>query len=120
MTLKDKHTLGTPGAESRADGGVERHAVAREAASPGGLVGQMPARLLDVHAAAHYLGVSPWTLRELEAAGVVPRVHVPMPPEKQSRPRNGKHNAGSGEVRRLLFDRQDLDECVERWKDKYA
>lgn len=60
-------------------------------------------RLLDLEAAALYLGVSSWTVRDLEAAGTLRRVRVPLP--------NG------GELRKLLFDRQDLDLLIERWKD---
>jgi len=39
-------------------------------------------RLLDLDAAATYLGVSPWTVRDLEAAGVLKRVRMPpfLPP----------------------------------------
>jgi hypothetical protein len=36
-------------------------------------------RLLDLEAAAAYLSVSPWTVRDLEAKGVLPRVRVPLP-----------------------------------------
>lgn len=61
-------------------------------------------RLLDLPAAAAYLGVSPWTVRDLDAAGVVPRVRIPLP--------------GSGELRKLLFDRADLDRLIELWKDR--
>jgi len=61
-------------------------------------------RLLDVDAAAAYLGVSSWTIRDLDAAGVLPRVRVPLP--------NG------GELRRLLFDRADLDRLIDLWKDR--
>jgi excisionase family DNA binding protein len=63
-----------------------------------------PPRLLDVDAAAAYLGVSSWTVRDLDAAGVLPRVRVPLP--------NG------GELRRLLFDRADLDRLIDVWKDQ--
>lgn len=61
-------------------------------------------RLLSLQDAALYLGVSSWTVRDLEAAGVLPRVRVPT--------RN------NGELRKLLFDRSDLDACVERWKER--
>lgn len=60
-------------------------------------------RLLDLTTAAGYLGVSPWTVRDLETAGVLPRVRVPLP--------NG------GELRKLLFDRDDLDRLITAWKD---
>ncbi len=61
-------------------------------------------RLLDVDGAAAYLGVSAWTVRDLDAAGVLARVRVPLP--------NG------GELRRLLFDRADLDRLIDVWKDQ--
>jgi hypothetical protein len=60
------------------------------------------ARLLDVHSAAKYLGVSMWTIRDLEAAGALQRVRLPL--------------TGQREVRRLLFDRLDLDRLVDRSK----
>ena len=60
-------------------------------------------RLLDVAGAARYLAVSPWTVRELEAAGILRRVRVPLP--------NG------GELRKVLFDRADLDRLVDGWKE---
>ena len=59
-------------------------------------------RLLDLQQAAEYLGVSPWTVRDLEASGVIPRVAIPLP--------NGR------ELRKLLFDRADLDRLIESWK----
>lgn len=60
-------------------------------------------RLLDVPGSAGYLACSPWTIRDLEAAGVLKRVRIPLP--------NG------GELRRVLFDRQDLDALIRTWKD---
>ena len=60
-------------------------------------------RLLDLPTAAGYLGVSSWTVRDLEAAGVLPRVRVPLP--------------GGGELRKLLFDKNDLDRLIDRSKD---
>jgi hypothetical protein len=59
--------------------------------------------LLDVRQAAGYLGVSAWTMRDLEAGGIIARVRVPL--------------AHGGELRRLLFDRADLDALVSCWKD---
>lgn len=59
-------------------------------------------RLLDLGATGAYLGVSPWTVRDLEAAGILHRVRVPLP--------NG------GELRKLLFDKADLDALIEGWK----
>jgi hypothetical protein len=59
-------------------------------------------RLLSLEAAAAYLAVSPWTVRDLDAAGVLKRVRVPLP--------NG------GELRKVLYDREDLDRAVDQWK----
>jgi hypothetical protein len=59
-------------------------------------------RLLDLQQAARYLGVSPWTVRDLETSGVIPRVVIPLP--------NGR------QLRKLLFDRPDLDRLIESWK----
>jgi len=63
-------------------------------------------RLLDLKGAAAYLGVSPWTVRDLEAAGSLRRVRIPLA--------NGK------ELRKLAFDRQDLDRLIEAWKDPHG
>ena len=61
-------------------------------------------RLLDLNSAAQYLGVSTWTVRELSDNGILPRVRIPLPK--------------AGELRKLLFDRQELDELVNRWKER--
>lgn len=71
------------------------------AAQPPSLV-QLSIRLLELEAAAAYLGVSPWTVRDLEAAGTIKRVRVPLP--------HGR------ELRKLLFDKMDLDRLIEAWK----
>jgi len=60
-------------------------------------------RLLASDEAALYVGVSSWTLRSLGAAGIIPRVRVPLP--------NG------GELRKVLYDRADLDRLIEAWKE---
>jgi len=65
-------------------------------------VGSIPPRLLDLKAAAAYLAVSSWTVRDLEASGVLRRVNIPVSAQK--------------DLRKLLFDRQDLDRLVEAWK----
>ncbi len=84
---------GTPGA---ADG----TAPAREAMAKVQVA--IPPRLLTLEATAAYLGVSSWTVRDLEAAGVLRTVCVPLP--------------GGRELRKLLFDRTDLDRLIESWK----
>ncbi|MGH7367828.1 MAG: hypothetical protein ACREK9_15590 [Candidatus Rokuibacteriota bacterium] len=65
-------------------------------------VGCIPPRLLDLKAAAAYLAVSSWTVRDLEASGVLRRVNIPVSAQK--------------DLRKVLFDRQDLDRLVEAWK----
>ena len=65
--------------------------------------GAMTPRLFDREQAATYLGLSPWTIRGLEAKGVLPRVRVPLP--------------DGGELRKLLFDKADLDRLIEAWRD---
>ncbi len=67
-------------------------------------MGEIQPRLLDLEATAAYLGIKPWTVRELEWKGILPRVRIP----------NGK----GGELRKLLFDRDDLDVLIRRWKDR--
>lgn len=70
---------------------------------PATTVERLPPRLLDLRGAAAYLGVSSWTIRDLEAAGTLRRVRIPLP--------------NAGELRKLLFDRMDLDGLIGRWKD---
>jgi hypothetical protein len=78
---------------------------ARSAACEGAVPALCPIspRLLDLSTAAAYLGVSAWTVRDLETGGVLSRVRVPLP--------------GGGELRKVLFDREDLDHLITRWKD---
>jgi len=61
------------------------------------------ARLLDLDSTALYLGISPWKVRELDQQGILQRVRIPL--------------ADHGEVRKLLFDRNDLDKLIEAWKE---
>ena len=67
-------------------------------------VGEIQPRLLDLEATAAYLGIKPWTVRELEWKGILPRVRIP----------NGK----GGDLRKVLFDKHDLDLLIQRWKDR--
>jgi hypothetical protein len=73
----------------------------------GAAVGKVTApRLLNLEDTAAYLSVSQWTVRELEWAGVLSRVRVPLP--------------GGKELRKLLFDKVDLDRLIGIWKDTAA
>jgi hypothetical protein len=66
----------------------------------------LPPRLLDLHAAGRYLGLSYWTTRDLVFAGVLPTVKLPCP------------RAGDGRViRRVLIDRRDLDTLIEQYRE---
>lgn len=93
------HTSGTAIQETRSSGGDGSSTAVHQT------VGPVSPRLLDLHTAAAYLGVSEWTVRDLEAAGAVPRIRIPFP--------------GAGEVRKLLFDRNDLDRLIDGWKDSH-
>jgi len=94
MKGQSGHASGTSPSDPRVSSGSERGALAVTAIEP---------RLLSLEDAARYLGVSPWTVRELEWSGVLPRVRIPLG--------NGK------ELRKLLFDREDLNRLIDRWKD---
>lgn len=63
-------------------------------------------RLLDLKAAATYLGLSYWTVRDLVLAGRLPSVKIPCP------------RSGDGRtIRRVLVDRHDLDAFIEQSKE---
>ncbi len=65
---------------------------------------QVAPLVLSLHDAARYLGMSEWTIRDMEHSGLLPRIRVPLP--------------NNGELRKLLFAREDLDRAVEAWKEK--
>ncbi len=56
-------------------------------------------RLLDLHEAERYSGISSWTLRDLIAAGALPAVRPPR-------------------LRRIWIDRADLDRAIAAWKEQ--
>jgi hypothetical protein len=91
------HSAGTHAQETQSRSGDKNGAQATQTTAP--LI-----RLLDLHGAAVYLSVSEWTVRDLETAGVLPRVRIPLP--------------DAGELRKVLFDRMDLDQLIDRWKDR--
>jgi Helix-turn-helix domain len=110
---------GRPGRPPREDAARARPAGApprRAGAAPGagpapswstpGRVSLAPLhpRVLDLHGAAAYLGLRERKLRELARSGILPRVRIPLPHD--------------GEVRKLLFDRVDLDRLIEAWKER--
>src|SRR5262245_30337812 len=63
-------------------------------------------RLFNLAAAAHYLGISPWSVRELVWAGRLPVVKIQRPD-------------GTGDMNRVLIDRNDLDRFIEDLPREY-
>ncbi len=104
MANRDSDIIVTPPStdseNERSDGRLEGHR-SRTMAQQASV--HPVSRLLSLEQAAHYLGVSTWTVRDLEWSGVLSRVRIPLG--------NGK------ELRKLLFDREDLDRLIDRWKD---
>ncbi len=92
------HKVGTVLAELQAESGESVRAPVMQTA-----VVSIAPRLLDLSGTAAYLGVSTWKIRELEGAGTLSRVRIPLGP--------------SGELRKLLFDRSELDRLIDQWKD---
>ncbi len=94
---KNGHTAGTVAVKIAENKGNDPRTLALQAIAP------VAPRLLDLDSSAAYLGVSPWTVRDLEAAGKLRRVRLPL---------------GDGkDLRKLLFDKQDLDRLVDVSKD---
>jgi excisionase family DNA binding protein len=97
--------MGYSGHEDHADGGPSTATGKRTAgATPGKPRARRwtppagaPRRVLTLPETAAYLGVSPWTVRELQWSGMLPRVNL---------------------GRKLLFDRADLDALIERQKER--
>ncbi len=86
-----RHVAVTSGAQARV--------LPRLEARPSDVTSNVLPRLLGVEAAGRYLGVSPWTIRDLVAAGQLQPVRLSLPSGKA--------------VRRLLFDRVQLDLLIE-------
>jgi len=67
-------------------------------------------RLLDVHRAAAYLSLSPWTVRDYVARGILRTVQLPASAVREGdAPRNGH-------LRRVLIDKTDLERLVDSGK----
>lgn len=79
-------------------------------------VGRLAPRLLDLHGAAAYLGISYWACRDYVFAGLLPRVVMPC---AQQRRKDGAviRKAGDRSMRRILIDVRDLDNLIERSKE---
>jgi excisionase family DNA binding protein len=83
---------GKPGRPPLSDEEKARRRCQRQAA-----LALIHTRLFDVPSAARYLGLSPWTIRDLIANGALPRVTI-------------------GDMRRILIDRHDCDQLIESSK----
>ena len=92
------HNTDTAGSQPHIRSGAQAGPLALPSLAP------VHPRLLDLHATAAYLGVSEWTIRDLEGAGVLPRVRLPLPNHK--------------ELRKILFDVHDLDRLIDTWKEQ--
>lgn len=95
-TPKPGHSTGTATTKPQASQGDGDRTLVIHTVAP------VSPRLLDLHMTAAYLGISIWKVRELENARILVRVRIPLP--------------GAGEVRKLLFDRIELDRLVDGWK----
>jgi len=73
-------------------------------------------RLMTLQAAADYLGVSYWTMRDYVADGIIPRVTLPC---SRRRRKGGVVSRRSGDIeaRRIYVDRLDLDSFIEKRKE---
>jgi hypothetical protein len=91
------HVPGTSDAGGFGRSGPEGRPLASKA------IVSLPPRLLDVHRLAAYLSVPEATVYDLAARGVLRRVRVPMP--------------DGSDLRKLLFDRVDVDRMIDGWKD---
>jgi hypothetical protein len=79
-------------------------------------VGRLAPRLLDLHGAAAYLGVSYWVCRDYVFAGLLPHVTLPC---AQQRRKDGAvvRKAGDRSMRKILLDVRDLDSLIDRCKE---
>ena len=84
---RDGHSAGTLAPKTRVGAGRSGDAAV-----------QTSARLLGLHEAAAYLGLSYWSMRDLVNAGTIPRVRLPL--------------TGTRDLRRVLVDRADLDRLI--------
>ena len=72
-------------------------------------------RLMNLHAAAAYIGVSYWTMRDYVLDGIVAQVALPC---SRRRKKGGAvvRRAGDIDARRVYVDRADLDRLIEKCK----
>jgi hypothetical protein len=83
-------------------GRPRKHPAAPDREQTAGAVPPRSPRLLDLPAAAEYLSVSVWAIRDMESSGALRRVQLP--------------GVGGTLIRKVLFDRADLDRLVDNSK----
>jgi hypothetical protein len=105
--------LGNPGASPAAAPNAAIAAPCRLPVAdpePGtGPVAPLRPRLVGLDVAALYLAVKPWHVRDLIRLGILPRVAVPLGPDRRGRRADGR-------LRKVLVDVADLDRLIEAWK----
>jgi hypothetical protein len=82
------------------DGARQRGPTSKPKVAPWSQSAGVTPRLLGVRQAAAYLGLSPWTVRDLESGGTLARVRLP--------------------VRKLLFGRVELDRLIANASPDFA
>ena len=97
------------GAEVRLRLREECHVAKREGAAAMQQFPSADRRLYNLESAATYLSVKPWTLRHMVYANLLQTVELPSPKSGSGRP-----------LRRLLFDKRELDAFVERARASVA
>jgi len=97
------HIVGTSAAQRTGNTGPNGSALAQQAIAPIGPRRPWP-RVLDLQESADYLSVSVRVVWGWWHAGILQRVRPP--------------DLNGGELRKVLFDREDLDRLIERWKDQ--
>jgi len=83
----------------------------RQALSPFRARASQACELLTVKEAALYLRVSTWLIRQLVTEGYLPRIRLPLPVTAHRR---------SGELRKVLIDRADIDGLIASGKTRAA
>ena len=93
----------------RADNPNEVQDARASQAAPAWTLPDIAPRLLDLWAAAAYLSLSYWSVRDYVLAGLIPVVELPpLRPREGARPRKN--------LRRVLVDRADLDAFIAQHK----
>ena len=103
---KSGQSAGTVVPQTRARSGRQKRADDMQSAVPA-----WP-RLLNEAKSASYLSMSVWSFRELWQAHQIDPVKVPRVDSAKMRRREHVKDT----LRKLLFDRLDLDALVEKWK----